>query len=212
MRGRWKDHPGALRYSDSRKTISSGDVLLYEGETFYSWIIKKVTRSRFSHSGIAVWWNERLMVMEAVSRGVVVTPLSASVGHYKGHVHWYTSKRLLNEEDRKRMIIFAQEELGKDYALWTAIWVGIKLIFNWKPEERDELKQEQKLFCSAYVAQIYNSIGIDLVPGLSDISVVPEDIANSKELLHQGVLKTLSLKGNNNGASRHEPNPKGPTA
>jgi hypothetical protein len=189
MRGRSKDHPDALSYSGMRKTVASGDVLLYEGEKLFSRIIKKVTRSRFSHAGIAVWWNERLMVMEAVGRGVVVTPLSASVGHYNGHVHWYTSKRLLSEEERKRMIIFAQEELGKEYALWKAIWVGIQLLFKWKPEERDELKREQKLFCSGYVAQIYNSIGVDLVPGRSDTSVVPEDIASSPELLSQGVLK-----------------------
>jgi hypothetical protein len=189
MRGRSKNHPDALSYSGMRKTVASGDVLLYEGEKLFSRIIKKVTRSRFSHAGISVWWNERLMVMEAVGRGVVVTPLSASVGHYKGHVHWYTSKRLLSEEERKRMIIFAQEELGKEYALWKAIWVGIQLLFKWKPEQRDELKRERKLFCSAYVAQIYNSIGVDLKPGLSDSSVVPEDIATSPELLSRGVLK-----------------------
>jgi uncharacterized protein YycO len=194
MRGRSKDHPDALSYSGLRKTVASGDVLLYEGEKFFSWLIKKATRSRFSHAGIAVWWNERLMVMEAVGRGVVVTPLSASVGHYNGHVHWYTSKRLLSEEERKRMIIFAQEELGKEYALLKAIWVGIKLLFNWKPEKRDKLKREQKLFCSAYVAQIYNSIGVDLKPGLSDSFVVPEDIATSPELLSRGVLKNLPLK------------------
>ena len=194
MRGRSKDHPAALSYSGMRNAVASGDILLYEGETFFSRVIKKVTRSRFSHAGIAVWWNERLMVMEAVGRGVVVTPLSASVGHYNGHVHWYTSKRLLSEGERKRMIIFAQEELGKEYALLKAIWVGIKLLFNWKPEKRDKLKREQKLFCSAYVAQIYNSIGVDLKPGLSDSSVVPEDIATSPELLHRGVLKSLALK------------------
>ena len=194
MRGRSKYHPDALTYSDMRKTVASGDVLLYEGEKFFSWVIKKVTRSRFSHAGIAVWWNERLMVMEAVGRGVVVTPLSASVGHYNGHVHWYTSKRPLSEEERKRMIIFAQEHLGKEYAHLKAIWVGIKLLFNWKPEKRDRLKREQKLFCSAYVAQIYNSIGVDLKPGLSDSSVVPEDIASSPELLHRGVLKSPARK------------------
>ena len=194
MRGRSKNHPAALSYSGMREIVSNGDVLLFEGETFYSWVIKKVTHSRFSHAGIAVRWNERLMVMEAVGRGVVVTPLSASVGHYSGHVHWYTSKRLLSEGERKRMIIFAQGELGKEYALWKAIWVGIKLLFNWKPEKRDKLKREQKLFCSAYVAQIYNSIGVDLKPGLSDTSVMPEDIASSPELLHRGVLKTLPLK------------------
>lgn len=194
MRGRSKNFPDALRYSDTREKFSSGDVLLYQGETFSSWLIKKATRSRFSHAGIAVWWNDRLMVMEAVNRGVVVTPLSASVGHYKGRVHWYTSKRLLSEEERKRMIIFAQEELGKEYALLKAIWVGIKLFFNWKPEKRDRLKREQKLFCSSYVAQIYNSIGVDLVPGLSDVSVVPENIAASPELLHQGALRKSALK------------------
>lgn len=194
MRGRSKVHPDALSYSGMRKTIASGDVLLYEGEMFFSWVIKKVTRSRFSHAGITVWWNERLMVMEAVSRGVVVTPLSASVGHYNGHVHWYTSKRPLSEEERKRMIIFAQEQLGKEYALWKAIWVGIQLLFSWKPEKRDRLKRERKLFCSAYVAQIYNSISVDLKPGCSDSSMVPEDIARSPELLPQGVLKIPALK------------------
>ncbi len=194
MRGRSKDHPDALSYSDIRETIANGDVLLYEGKTFYSWVIKKMTRSRFSHAGIAVRWNERLMVMEAVSRGVVVTPFSASVGHYNGRVHLFTSKRLLGEEERKRMIIFAQEELGKEYALLKAIWLGIKLFFNWKPEKRNKLKRERKLFCSAYVAQIYNSIGVDLVPGLSDLSVVPQDIANSPELLPRGFLKGRDLK------------------
>ena len=194
MRGRSKDHPDALSYSGLRNTVASGDVLLYEGEALFSWLIKKATRSRFSHAGVAVWWNERLMVMEAVGRGVVVTPLSASVGHYNGHVHWYTSKRVLGEEERKRMIIFAQGELGKEYALWKAIWVGIKLLFNWKPEKRDKLKREQKLFCSSYVAQIYNSVGVDLKPGLSDSSVVPEDIASSPELLHRGVLKSPDRK------------------
>jgi len=194
MRGRSKYHPDALTYSGMRKTLASGDVLLYEGEKFFSWVIKKVTRSRFSHAGIAVWWNERLMVMEAVGRGVVVTPLSASVGHYNGHVHWYTSKRPLGPEERRRMIIFAQEQLGKEYALWKAIWLGIQLLFNRKPEKRDRLKREQKLFCSAYVAQIYNSVGVDLKPGFSDSSVVPEDIAISPELLRRGVLKSLGLK------------------
>lgn len=194
MRGRSKDHPDALSYFDIRKTIASGDVLLYEGKAFFSWLIRKVTRSRFSHAGIAVWWNERLMVMEAVNRGVMVSPFSSSVGHYRGQVRLYTSRRQLSEEERKRMIIFAQGELGKEYALGKAIWLGIRLLFNWKPEKRDKIKREKKLFCSTYVAQIYNSIGIDLVPGLSDSAVVPEDIDKSPELLRRGSLKGRDLK------------------
>lgn len=184
-------HPDAVSYARMRGIIADGDVLLYEGSTFYSRIVKKVTRSRFSHAGITVWWNERLMVMEAVGRGVVVTPLSLNVGHYHGHVHWFTAKENLSRDQRRRMIIYAQGELGKEYALWNAIWVGIKLLFNWRPEQRDRLRRQRKFFCSSYVAQIYNAVGIDLKPGLSDDHMVPEDIASSAALEPRGVLKNL---------------------
>ena len=173
----------------TREAIRDGDVLLYEGCTLISWFIKRVTQSRYSHTGIAVWWNERLMVMEAVGRGVIITPLSLNISHYQGHVHWFSSRRKIPAADRKRMIIFAQEELGKKYARFRAFWVGVKLLLRWKREERDELRHEQKLFCSSYVAQIYNAIDIDLVPGISDLHTTPEDIARSPELIKRGVLK-----------------------
>ena len=61
------------------------------GDLFASRIIRWATGSPYSHAGLAVWWNERLMVLEAVGKGVVVTPLSANVRGYHGDVEWFTS-------------------------------------------------------------------------------------------------------------------------
>lgn len=189
MKWREKRHPYGVNYGDNRDHIRNGDILLYEGSSIYSWFIKWVTKSRYSHAGVAVWWNQRLMVMEAVGRGVVVTPLSVNIAHYHGDVHWFSSRQPIAPAARRRMVIFAQEELGKEYALRKALWLGVQLLFRWKREIRDELRREQKLFCSAYVAQIYNSVGIDLKKGVSDAFMTPQDIAQSPELVEKGVLK-----------------------
>lgn len=176
-------------YQKIRHEIKDGDVLLYEGHGLYAWAIKKVTHSRFSHSGITVWWNERLMVMEAAWRGVMVSPLSINLKHYNGRAYWYTCRKNISPAKRKRMIIFAQEELGKEYAFLKAAWLGIKILFNRTNERRDKLRRGHKLFCSYYVSQIYNSIGLDLKQKTSDALTTPEDIDHSPILEFKGILK-----------------------
>lgn len=177
------------RYNEIRNQIKNGDVLMYRGKSLQSRIIMFVTRSRFSHAGIAVWWNERLMVMEAVGKGVVITPLSQSVGKYDGRVELFTSKEEIPDNERLRMITCAQEELGKEYATWKAVRVGIKILLSKNRERRDRLRRERQLFCSQYVAQIYNSVGRDLKRGVSDRFMTPGDIANSPLLKHVAVLR-----------------------
>ncbi|MEK7671718.1 MAG: hypothetical protein AAB344_05820, partial [Bacteroidota bacterium] len=67
-----------------------------------------------------------------------------------------TSKEDIPEEERHQMIRFAQEELGKDYATWKAVKLGLQILFQRNKEKRDKLRRERQLFCSYYVAQIYN--------------------------------------------------------
>ena len=102
-----------IRYEDIRSQIKDGDVLMFKGRYLHSSIIRGLTRSFYSHAGIAVWWNRRLMVMEAVERGVRILPLSRKIGSYRGDVEWFCSKKEIPERDRLRMILFAQEELVK---------------------------------------------------------------------------------------------------
>lgn len=178
-----------LRYADVRTQVKNGDVLLYKGKSLASWVIQKVTRSSYSHAGIAAWWNERLMVMEARSRGVVVNPFSLSVSSYHGDVEWFTCVKEISNQDRLKMIIFAQEELGKSYGRWKTIILGFKILLGRDLDRRDRLRRESKLFCSEYVARVYNSVGLDLKKHRSDRLMKPGDIAASPLLERRGILR-----------------------
>ncbi len=178
-----------LPYEDARSSIRDGDVLMYRGRNIPSRVIQWATRSRYSHAGLAAWWNGRLMVLEAVGRGVVVTPLSANVRHYHGDVEWFTCMEDIPDADRHRMIEFAQQELGKEYAHWKAIILGLRILFLKGEKQRDELRRARQLFCSQYVAEVYNSVGKDLKTGVSDRFMSPADIASSPLLKRSGALR-----------------------
>lgn len=178
-----------IGYDLVRPQIRNGDVLMFKGKYRSSFLIKWLTKSSYSHAGIAVWWNERLMIMEAVMSGVRVAPLSRNVYQHKGNVEWFSCKKEISEEDRLKMIIFAQEELGKSYARWKAVLFGVKVLFKRDLSEKDELRMENKLFCSQYVAQIYNSIGLDLKKNREDRFMSPGDLARSPLLEKRGEFK-----------------------
>lgn len=182
----------SLSYKNVRSDIKDGDVLLYRGTGFFSRIIQIATRSKYSHTGIAAWWNDRLMVLEAVRRGVMVTPLSKNINDYHGDVEWYTCKEAVPVKKRTAMIKFAQHELGKKYDFLKAFWLGMIYLLRRPKNPDDQLIKATKLFCSFYVAQIYNAVNIDLQPGLSDRHMAPEDISNSKKLVLKGILKRES--------------------
>jgi len=177
------------RYEEVRPQIKNGDVIMYEGKSMVPKLVSWFTRSPYSHAGIAVWWNERLMVMEATMRGVRVMPLSRNIFKHKGKVEWFTSKQEISDEDRLRMVIFAQEELGKSFARWKAVLFGLKILLNRNLSKKDQLRMENKLFCSQYVAQIYNSIGLDLKKNREDRFMSPGDIARSPLMEKRGEFK-----------------------
>jgi hypothetical protein len=176
-------------YDATRPLIKDGDVLMYRGRSLESRLIRWATRSKYSHAGLAVWWNDRLMVMEAVGRGVVLSPLSKNVRSYSGSVEWFSSVEEISAEERVRMIQIAQQELGKEYALWRALILGWRVLFQKDIEKRDGLRREARLFCSHYVAAVYNAIGKDLKRGVSDRFMSPGDIASSPMLKRMGALR-----------------------
>ena len=129
------------------------------------------------------------MVLEAVGKVVIVTPLSANVRRYHGDVEWFACVEEIPEEDRHRMIEFAQQELGKEYARWKALKLGLRILFQKGEKQRDQLRRERQLFCSQYVAQVYNSVGKDLKRGVSDRFMSPADVAGSPLLKRAGALR-----------------------
>lgn len=183
-----------VEYDEQRSLIKNGDVLMYRGRSLESRIIQWATRSRYSHAGLAVWWNNRLMVIEAVGKGVVVTPLSTNIIGYRGDLEWFTSVDEIPEDLRVRMVELAQLELGKEYAFWRAVILGFSRLFQRDVDKRDRLRREGRLFCSHYVAEIYNAVGRDLKKGVSDRFMVPADIASSALLKRMGALRRRGVK------------------
>ncbi len=175
-------------YKDIRSNIKNGDILMYQGTGKVSSLIRFLTHSKYSHAGIAVWWNTRLMVMEAVGKGVILTPLSRNINHYHGDVEWFEYNGEISEEDRLKMIVRGQEELGKSYATWKVVWFGLKIFLKLKLKKKDSDKSD-RLFCSEYVAAIYGAIGLDLDMDKAHRNTSPEDIVDSEKTVMKGALK-----------------------
>lgn len=178
-----------IQYGEIRKEIQNGDVLLYKGKGIASYCIKKFTHSEYSHAGLAVWWNERLMVMEAVGKGVVVAPLSTNVEHYHGDVELFRSKQEICADKRVKLIQCAQEELGKSFSQLGVLLIGFRIFLKLPFNKDDTIYTSKRLFCSFYVASAYNQIELDLKPNRSDNFTTPDDIAHSPLLEFSGVLK-----------------------
>lgn len=184
-----------LNYKEWRDILRDGDVVMYSGSGFFSWLIKKITRSNYSHAGIVVWWNNRLMVLEAISKGIVVTPLSENISHYHGDVDLFCHMNLVDKWDkqhaaiRTQISIHAQLQLGKKYNRWRMIVYAWRLLYRTPFDKRDAFRKSSKMYCSYYVASCYNAAGLDIVPGLADSYTTPGDIVKSRKITKMGILK-----------------------
>jgi hypothetical protein len=178
-----------LEYAEVRDQFKSGDIVLFKGRGLISNLIKKFTKSEYSHSGIVSWWNERLMVLEAVGKGVVVTALSSNVKNYHGDIEWYSCKEELSEIRRNSLVAYAQLELGKDYDTMQLIKIALRRIFKLPIDDYDKLRSRPKQFCSCYVSSAYTAIDIDLKEGASNDFTTPDDIARCGIIEKKGILK-----------------------
>ncbi len=179
------------KYNDAvRQEIKDGDILLYSGRNIVSLLIRVFTWSRYSHAGIAVHWNNRLMAMESIWPMVIVNPLSLSLQRYKGGVDWCSCTKEILDDKRLEMVKFAQQQLGLHYSLPKLLSFLLMVFFKRRTTERDRLKRyETEVTCSEYVARIYNSIGLDLMKHKADRFTTPKNIAESPLLGKKQTLK-----------------------
>ena len=106
-----------MHYPDLRSQIKSGDVLAW---THRSWdsikdiqcqIVRMATQSEYSHVGVAWVVAERVFVLEAVTAGVRIFPLSRSAPFY------WVPRGIWSDEAERR----AMAHVGAEYSKWEAI-------------------------------------------------------------------------------------------
>jgi hypothetical protein len=175
---------GFVHYAGIRGGIRDGDILLFRGKSWLSRMICRITRSPYSHAAIVTWWNDRLMVLEAVGKGVVVSRMSIVVNQYSGKIDLWTTDRDLA---RAEVIRAAQRLLGKRYSPYKLLRNLARLVLG-RPrhDEADPEAPPEDFVCSEFVSRVWRAGGIDLVQDSPDVYTKPSDIAKSPHLRRVG--------------------------
>ena len=129
-----------MKYADTRSKIRSGDVLFWSHKPMRSWydlqiqLIRFFTRSEWSHTAVAWVIGERVFVLEAVSQGVRIYPLSQTEDFM------WVSRGIFSDTQEK----FALAHVGEPYSKWDAI----RSFFGASNDK------DSQWFCSEYVCSV----------------------------------------------------------
>ena len=195
--------PKVVDYPSVRDEIQDGDILLFRGKSWLSRFICWVTDSPYSHAGILAWWNGRLMVLEAVSRGVRTSRMSLVVSKYSGKVELWTTDESLS---RFEVIRTAQLLLGKRYSKFKLVQNLKRLLFGrGRDEPIDPEAPPEDFVCSEFVSRVWRAGGIDLVKDTPDVYTMPSDIAKSPSVRKVGDLVQAPPGTRTRGSVRRPP-------
>ncbi len=162
--------PEALRAS-----LRPGDVLLIEGNSHISGVIKYLTQSTWSHAALYVGRigdretadGEPLVLVEAnIGVGVMAAPLSKYL-RYHTRICRPTG---LTPEDRARVCAFAAERIGFDYDLKNILDL-LRYLFPLPVPQRWRRRMmalgsghPTRIICSALIAQAFDSVRYPILP------------------------------------------------
>jgi hypothetical protein len=182
-------------YSDIRSQIRTGDILLFQGSSSLSRVIRWGSGSDYSHAGFAAWWDGRLLVFQAAGRGAEVLPASSAVDAYDGQVDWFA----LDDEhharvDRHLLVTTAVTLLGRSYARRGLLQLMLRMARGRFRGLPDPKVCPDAVFCSQYVSYCYRQAGLDLVEGTDDGSTSPADLSHSPFLIRRGVLRANPIE------------------
>ena len=157
------------RYHTFRDQIQTMDLIQWHGDSLVSKIIRWKTGASETHSGVACRLADvdRVMTLEAISKGAVPNPLSQVLGKYDGKAYWHPLK-----EKYRPYVAHAfnwmYEKIGTGYDYES---VASHLFGRVSPDARS-------LYCSEYVflgwkIKCAKEMEMELFNWLLDIKEVP---------------------------------------
>ena len=150
--------------------IQPGDIILVKGDTpIVSRVIRWFTQSEYTHAAIAI--AENLVYEIDINKRLAIRPFS----YEKYDVFRY--KYGLTNEQQILIQVYAneKEEENKGYDWLHILSFAIQKIFRTKKV----YEEANKVICSEIVDNLYNQIGIDLIPDRADGDVTPAHLAQS---------------------------------
>ena len=145
-------------YEKYRPRIKSGDLLAWDYVvpsklgTIYGYLIQMFTRDRYTHVGIALVEDDRVLIIEAAPPEIQISCLSKFIPfyHIPMDIEW--------TEEHSRIL---KSRLGERYSRWEAV----KSYFT-------SPKQDRYWQCAEFIHWYYKQIGLDYKFGYTPKSVI----------------------------------------
>jgi Permuted papain-like amidase enzyme, YaeF/YiiX, C92 family len=163
-----------------RKSLEPGDVLLVEGNSHISRVIKYLTQSTWSHAALYVGpvkgantqeGEPHVLIEAEIGQGVVSAPLSK---YYPYHTR-ICRPIGLSLEDRRTVCSYAIERIGFDYDLRNIIDLMRYLIPLPVPQRWRRRMialgsgTPTRLICSALIAQAFEAVRYPILPKITQL-------------------------------------------
>lgn len=171
-----------------RYEVRPCDVLLIEGRSRVSEVIKHITHSPWSHAGLYIGRlhdidnlrlrnrlsdyfkgepNEQLVIEGYVGQGTVVNPMSQYIND---HIR-ICRPRGLSRLDAQQVIEYSIQQLGKDYDV-RQIWDLMRYLFPWMMLPRRwrssifeyTAGETTRTICSTMIAQAFTTVNFPILP------------------------------------------------
>ena len=187
-------------YQVLRASLESGDLLLCSGTRMFSRLIKKFTKSDWSHVAFVIRLKaiDRVMVLESVeSVGVRTVPLSTYLIDYSGSGRGYSGGMVLarhtdlankladDSEVLSYLIQSAVDLLGYPYDKDEILRIAGRIVFG----DQQDPTRDREYICSEFVHECYKRVGID-IPFNRKGYIAPADFASQAKVNLVGVLKS----------------------
>src|SRR4029077_154477 len=167
--------PAALRNS-----LKPGDVLLVEGNSHISRVIKYLTQSTWSHAALYVGPIEsantdegepHVLIEAEIGEGVVSAPLSK---YYQYHTRICRPVGL-SQEDCRTVCNYAINRIGFDYDLRNIIDL-MRFLVPWPVPQRWRRRMialgsgtPTRIICSALIAQAFDAVRYPILPKVTQL-------------------------------------------
>jgi Permuted papain-like amidase enzyme, YaeF/YiiX, C92 family len=174
-----------------RKSLAPGDVLLVEGNSHISRVIKYLTQSTWSHAALCVGpikgantqdGEPHVLVEAEIGQGVISAPLSKYFPY-----HTRICRPIgLSLEDRRTVCSYAIDRIGFDYDLRNIIDL-MRYLFPLPVPQRWRRRMialgsgnPTRLICSALIAQAFEEVRYPILPKITQL----ESEVARREILH----------------------------
>ena len=174
-----------------RKSLAPGDVLLVEGNSHISRVIKYLTQSTWSHAALCVGpikgasaqdGEPHVLIEAEIGQGVISAPLSKYFPY-----HTRICRPIgLSLEDRRAVCSYAIDRIGFDYDLRNIIDL-MRYLFPLPVTQRWRRRMialgsgnPTRLICSALIAQAFEAVRYPILPKITQL----ESEVARREILH----------------------------